>query len=37
MPPKRQQDQAAPKQTGPTGRPESPDGRAQAGEYLTTA
>jgi len=42
MPPKRQHDQAAPKQTSPTGKAEfaagiGEDRRAQAGRYLTTA
>jgi catalase len=42
MPPKRQRDQSAPKQTSPTGKPEvaagiGEDRRAQAGRHLTTA
>ena len=42
MPPKRQRDQSAPKQTSPTGKTEvaagiGEDRRAQAGRYLTTA
>ena len=41
MPPRRKADQSAPKMTSPTGRDEgllaSADGRAQAGDFLTTA